>query len=101
MLDLKSLGSSATIGAKAQFRVQGAGVADRHARVFRGSDRQVWIEALEGEVWIERGRLRELVSRPQRLVHGDVIVIGDRLVNYSNATNAPKGVKKVRPAWSR
>lgn len=101
MLDLKRLGTSATVGAKAQFRLQGTGIADRHARIFRGSDRQVWIEPLEGEVWIERGRLRELVSRPQRLVHGDVIVIGDRFVNYSNAANAPKGNKKVRPTWSR
>lgn len=101
MFDLRNVGNSAVIGAKAQLRVEGLGIADRHARIFRGSDRQVWIEPLEGEVWIERGVLRELVSRPRRLLHGDVIVIGDRAVSYSNAANAPRAASKVRPAWSR
>jgi hypothetical protein len=102
VLALEKLNSGARIGTKGDVRIDGAGVAEYHARLFRGSDGTTWIEPLADELWVERGVLRELVTRPRRLDHGDVLLIGDRRLTYHNAASAaatsPKG---RRPAWAR
>jgi hypothetical protein len=99
--DLARLGRRASIGTAAAIPIVGQAVAARHASIFarEGED---WLKPADGDVWLERRGLSQLVTRPARLADGDVMVIGDVRVKYTNlaAAKAATG-RKANMTWMR
>ena len=89
------------IGSKGDVRISGEGVLERHAEISAASDGSEWVRSTGGEVWVERRGLRELVTRPRRLVDGDVIVIGNWRLDYRNLAARRERSNGTRTSWMR
>lgn len=100
-VDLSRFRDRVTVGAEGDIKISGDGVAARHAEVRAAGDGSDWIRAIEGEVWLRRKGLRELVIRPRRLADGDVIVIGPEEIRYVHLGRGRARNTERRATWMR
>ena len=99
-VDLSAHGRRASIGENGAIKVGGQQVAARHATLRAHRDGSVRIGPLDGDVWVERRGLRQLVRQPRQLADGDVLALGDTTFTYHNLAAArPAPEEKSRPAW--
>lgn len=100
-LELSIFGARAAVGTRGEITLRGHGVLARHAELFAGSDGSTWVRPLDGDVWIERKGMRELVTRPRRLADVDVIIVGDQRITYRNLLALKERSTGGRASWMR
>lgn len=100
-VDLARFGRRIRIGKKGDVKLSGEGILDRHAEIVVGPDRAAWLRSTGGDVWVARGALRELLTRPRRLLDGDIIIVGHWQMQYKNLMAKPADVNERKTAWMR